>query len=49
MPMVIIWLILGSYISTALVEARPYCSWMNQSEYYSPGCQTGEYPHHTGE
>lgn len=35
-PLFLIWVFVGSYIGTALVEARPYCSWMNMSAEYAP-------------
>lgn len=36
MPMFLVWVFVGSIISTSLVEARPYCSWSNRSEWYDP-------------
>ena len=36
MPLFLLWVIFGSYITLSLTEARPYCSWMNQSAEYSP-------------
>lgn len=36
MPMFLLWVFAGSIIGTSLVEARPYCSWSNRSEWYDP-------------
>lgn len=36
MPLFLVWVFVGSCIGTSLVEARPYCNWMNRSDYYSP-------------
>ena len=36
MPLFLVWFFVGSCIGTSLVEARPYCNWMNRSDYYSP-------------
>lgn len=36
MPFFFVWIFIGGITNVSLVEARPYCSWVNQSAEYAP-------------